>query len=218
MRETFQNTPGASWNGEITWWARSLPSLTLAGSLLSGTSPSDNPSLFKCWITCLQAGRHGLGPEPSSLAFVPVRGYSGGSGGGDGAKAFWELLWLLSRELRMLGSARSLTLWGGLLVFFPRHLWLSGFPSPFTCGVRVGSATQGFSAYLVTALWCWERLRAGGEGGDRGWNDWMASMTQWTWVWANSRGWWKTGKPGVLQSVGLQRVRHNWVTKLNWII
>ena len=44
--------------------------------------------------------------------------------------------------------------------------------------------------------WCFERLRAGGEGGDRGWDDWMASSTQWTWVWANSRRYWRTGKPG----------------------
>ena len=54
--------------------------------------------------------------------------------------------------------------------------------------------------------WYWERLRAGGEGDDRGWYGWMASPTQWTWVWANSRRWWKTGKPGVLQSIVSQRV------------
>ena len=53
--------------------------------------------------------------------------------------------------------------------------------------------------------WCWERLRAGGEGDDRGWDGWMASPTQWTWVWASSGRWWKTGKPGVLQSMGSQR-------------
>ena len=64
--------------------------------------------------------------------------------------------------------------------------------------------------------WCWERLKAGGEGDDRGWVGKMVSPTRWTWVWASSGSWWWTGKPGVLQSVGLQRVRHNWVTKLNW--
>ena len=53
--------------------------------------------------------------------------------------------------------------------------------------------------------WCWERLKAGGEGDDRGWDGWMASWTQWTWVWVNSRSWWWTGRPGVLQSIGLQR-------------
>ena len=65
--------------------------------------------------------------------------------------------------------------------------------------------------------WYWERSKAGGEGGDRGWDGWMASPTQWTWVWASSRSWWRIGKPGVLQFMGLQRVRHDWATELNWI-
>ena len=64
--------------------------------------------------------------------------------------------------------------------------------------------------------WCWERLKAGGEGDDRGWDGWMASPTWWTWVWVSSGSWWWTGKPGVLQPMGSQRVRHDWVTKLNW--
>ena len=63
--------------------------------------------------------------------------------------------------------------------------------------------------------WCWERLKAR-EGNDRGWNGWMASLTQWTWVWASSGSWWWTGRPDVLQSMRFQRVRHNWVTELNW--
>ena len=61
--------------------------------------------------------------------------------------------------------------------------------------------------------WCWERLRAGGKGDDRGWDGWVASLTQWTWVWANSRRWWKTGKPGMLQSRSSQSVRQNWATE-----
>ena len=65
-------------------------------------------------------------------------------------------------------------------------------------------------------LWCWERLKGGGEGDDRGWNGWMASLTRWTWFWASSGRWWWTGKPGVLQSMGLQKVGHDWVTELNW--
>ena len=64
--------------------------------------------------------------------------------------------------------------------------------------------------------WCWERLKAGEEGDDRGWDGWMASLTWWTWVWVGSWSWWWTGKPGVLQSMGPQRVRHNQVTELNW--
>ena len=65
--------------------------------------------------------------------------------------------------------------------------------------------------------WCWERLKAGGDGDDRGWDGWMASLTQWTWVSVNSGSWWWTERPGVLQSMGLQRVRHDWVIELNWI-
>ena len=53
----------------------------------------------------------------------------------------------------------------------------------------------------------WKRLKVGGEGDDRGWDDWMASPTQWTWVWVNSGNWWWTGRPGVLQSMGSQRIR-----------
>ena len=63
--------------------------------------------------------------------------------------------------------------------------------------------------------WCWEKLKAGGEGDDRGWDGWMASPIQWTWVWVKSRSWWWTGKPGVLQSMVLQRIRHDWATELN---
>ena len=63
--------------------------------------------------------------------------------------------------------------------------------------------------------WCWETLNAGGEGDDRGWDDWMASLTSWTWVWASSRSWWRTGKPGILQSMGSQRVGHDWITEVN---
>ena len=65
--------------------------------------------------------------------------------------------------------------------------------------------------------WCWERLKAGGEGDDRGWDGWMASPSRWTWVGASSGSWWWIGKHGVLQSMGLQRVRHNWATELSWI-
>ena len=57
--------------------------------------------------------------------------------------------------------------------------------------------------------WYQERLRAGGEGDDRGWDGWMASPTRWIWVWARSESWWWRGKPGVLQSMGLQRVRQS---------
>ena len=62
--------------------------------------------------------------------------------------------------------------------------------------------------------WCWKTLKAGGEGDDRGWDGWMASPMRWTWVWASSGSWWWTRKPGMLQSMGSQRVGHNWATEL----
>ena len=57
---------------------------------------------------------------------------------------------------------------------------------------------------------------AGGEGDDRGWDGWMASLTRWMWVWVNSGSWWWTERPGVLRFMGSQRVGHDWVTELNW--
>ena len=61
--------------------------------------------------------------------------------------------------------------------------------------------------------WCWERLKASGKGDDRGWDGWTVSSTLLTWVWRNSRRWWRIGNPGVLQSMGLQRVGHDLATK-----
>ena len=63
--------------------------------------------------------------------------------------------------------------------------------------------------------WCWEKLKAG-DGDNRGWDGWMASPTQCTWVWVNSGSWWWTGRPGVLWFMGSQRVRQDWATELNW--
>ena len=59
--------------------------------------------------------------------------------------------------------------------------------------------------------WCWEKLKAGGEGRTEGWDGWMASPTQWTWVWVNSGSWWWTGRPGMLQSHGVAKSQ-----TLNW--
>ena len=64
--------------------------------------------------------------------------------------------------------------------------------------------------------WCWERLQVGGEGDDRGWDGWMASLTWWTWVWVNSGSWWWTVRPGLLQFMESQRIRYDWATELNW--
>ena len=64
--------------------------------------------------------------------------------------------------------------------------------------------------------WCWERLKARGEGDNRGWDSWMASPTRWTWVWVDSGCWWWTGRPLMLQFTGSQRVGHDWANELNW--
>ena len=66
--------------------------------------------------------------------------------------------------------------------------------------------------------WFWERLKAGEEGANRGWDGWMASPIQWTWIWVNSGSWWWTGGPGMLQSMGSQKVGHDWATELNYFI
>ena len=64
--------------------------------------------------------------------------------------------------------------------------------------------------------WWWEGLGEGGEGDDRGWDGWMASLSWWTWIWVNSGSWWWTGRPGALRFMGSQRVGHDWATELNW--
>ena len=64
--------------------------------------------------------------------------------------------------------------------------------------------------------WCWERLKARGEGDNRGWDFWMASPPQWTWVWVNSGSWWWTRRLGMLQSMGSQRVGLSDWTELMW--
>ena len=92
---------------------------------------------------------------------------------------------------------------------------------------RTDAEAEGPIFYLATwceelthwkRSWCWERLKAEGEGDDRGWDGWMASPTWWTWVWASSGSWWWTGRPGVLQSMGSQRVRPDRATELKWKI
>ena len=89
----------------------------------------------------------------------------------------------------------------------------------FSFSISLSNDIQGLFLLGLTHLkrpWCWERLRAGGEWDDRGWDGWMASPTRWTWVWADSGSWWWTGRPGMLQFMGSQRVGHDWVTELNW--
>ena len=82
--------------------------------------------------------------------------------------------------------------------------------------IHVSCNARGF--FTIWAIWeaqIWpcKSTKAGGDRDDRGRDGWMASPTQWTWVWASSRRWWRRGKPGALQFMGSQRVRHNWVTE-----
>ena len=86
-------------------------------------------------------------------------------------------------------------------------------------GMMLKLKLQYFGHLMLThwkRLWCLVGLGAGWEGDDRGWDGWMTSPTQWTWVWVNSGSWWWTGRPGVLQFMGSQRVGHDWATELNW--
>ena len=137
----------------------------------------------------------------------------------------WESWTVKKAELRRI-DAFELWCWRRLL----RIPWTARRSSPFWRRSVLGVLWKDWcwswnSNTLATwckelthwkRLWCWERLGAGGEGDDRGWDGWMASPTRGTWVWMNSRSWWWTRRPGVLQSMGLQRVRHDWVTELNW--
>ena len=94
-----------------------------------------------------------------------------------------------------------------------RHDWVT---NTFTFHTFWNSWTVWMELAHWKRLWCWEGLRAGGEGDDGGWDGWMASLTRWTWVWVNSRSWWWTGRPGVLRFMGSQTVGHYWATALNW--
>ena len=85
-------------------------------------------------------------------------------------------------------------------------------------GLMVKLKLQYFGHLMWRTDWLEKTLMLGkiegkGEGDDRGWDGWMASPTQWTWIWASSRSWWWAGRPGVLQSLGSQRVGHDWVTE-----
>ena len=90
-------------------------------------------------------------------------------------------------------------------------------------GLMLKLKLQYFGHLMRRVDWLEKTLMLGGIGGrrrrdDRGWDGWMASPTWWTWVWVNSGSWWWTGRPGVLQFMGSQGIRHNWVTELNWSV
>ena len=134
---------------------------------------------------------------------------------------FWNSL--SAEELMLLNcgvgedSWESLSLQGGPASPFWRRSALGLLWKEWCYGWN--SSTLASSCEELThwkRLWCWEGLRAGGEGDYRGWDGWMASPTRWTWVWVISGSWWWIGRPGVLRFMGSQRVGHDWETELNW--
>ena len=137
-------------------------------------------------------------------------------------EALLKSRWLSAKELMLLNCGVEEDSW--------ESLGLQGDPtSPFWRRSALGFLWREWcwswnSSTLATSceelihwkrLCCWEGLGAGGEGDDRGWVGWMASLTRWTWVWVNSGSWWGTGRPGVLWFMGSQRDRHDWATELN---
>ena len=131
------------------------------------------------------------------------------------AEFFPRVTWYKRFTASVLWLCSLLTIICGLCAFTQHRLAGRGCVTACTQRLKISitSAMQNSRALLLEKGW---RLKAGGEGDDRGWDGWMASPTQWTWVWVNSGIWWWTGRPGVLQSMGLQRAGHDWVTELNW--
>ena len=162
--------------------------------------------------------------EKQRRYFVNKGPSSQGYGFSNGHVWMWELdykaecrridafeLWCWRRLLRVLWTARR---WN-------QSVLKKISPEYSLEGLMLKLKRQYFDHLMQRTDWlekalCWERLKVGGEGDDRGWDGWMASPTWWTWVWVSSGSWWWTGKPGILQSVGSHRVRLNWVTELNW--
>ena len=117
--------------------------------------------------------------------------------------------------------------WCGLPVHSPGDLPDLGVePESLTSPAPAGGFFPAISNYLATWCeeltpwkrpWCWERLRAGGEGDDRGWDGWMASLTRWTWVWVDSGSWWWEAWCAAVHGVTKSRTRLSDWTELNWI-
>ena len=135
----------------------------------------------------------------------------------------WRIPWTQEPgRVQSVGSLRVGHDWATSLSLFTFMHWRRKWqPTPVFLpgesqgqGNLVGCRLWGHTELDIGKDWCWEGLGAGGEGDDRGWDGWMASLTQWMWVWVNTGSWWWTGRPGVLQFMGSQRVRHNWVTEL----
>jgi len=122
-------------------------------------------------------------------------------------------LWCWRKLLRVPGTARSFN-----------HSLLKEISSEYSLGALMLKLKLQYLGHLIQRTdsfkrpWCWERLKSGGTGDDRGWDGWMASLTGRTWVWVGSGSWWWTGRPGVLQSMGSQIIGHDWAAELNWTV
>ena len=126
----------------------------------------------------------------------------------------WQAQWLHSEVTQVERKCRPIAL--SLLELRVGYLGLKR--SLFTVNLKYNSRNLGVEMEKWGHLkrqFCWARLKVGGEGDDRGWDGWMASLIRCTWIWASSESWWWTGKSGMLQSTGLQRVGYDWATELN---
>ena len=119
--------------------------------------------------------------------------------------------WTIMKAERRLMDAFELQCWRRLLrvpwtARRSNHSILKEISLEFSLGALMLKLKLQYFGHLMRRLWCWERLKAGGEGDDRGWDGWMASRIRWTWVWASSGRWWWAGRPGMLQSRGRTRL------------
>ena len=141
----------------------------------------------------------------------------------------WQphILWYGSAKTELSNLSMSFKAYVAVVVSSLSHIWLFCDPMDYrrsVLGVHWKDWCWSWSSNTLATWWKeltpwkrpwrWERLKAGGEGDDRGWDGWIASPTRWTWVWASSGSCWWTGRPGVLRSMWSQRVGHNWATKL----
>ena len=125
--------------------------------------------------------------------------------------------WIIKKAECWKIDAFELWCWRRLLKFPRAARWsnqsiLKGINTEYSLEVLMLKLKLRYFGHLMRRTdWCWESLKVGGERDNRARNGWITSPTQWTWVWASSGSSWRTGKPGVLQSVVLQRVIHDWV-------
>ena len=125
--------------------------------------------------------------------------------------------WIIKKAECWRIDAFELWCWRRLLKFPQAARWsnqsiLKGINTEYSLEVLMLKLKLRYFGHLMRRTdWCWESLKVGGERDNRARNGWITLPTQWTWVWASSGSSWRTGKPGVLQSVVLQRVRHDWV-------